>query len=71
MEVQEILLSARASECALSRRLNTPEMHGGIMLRTTITPAKAGFIETDNITGPYLGALKQNKEKHSLIGFLD
>ena len=30
-----------------------------------------GMIETDNITGRDLGALKQNKEKHSLIGLLD
>ena len=67
MEEQEILLSARASECALSRRLNEP----AILVRTTTTPANAGFIETDNITGRDLGALKQNKEKHSLIGFLD
>ena len=30
-----------------------------------------GMIETDNITGRDLGALKQKKEKHSLIGLLD
>ena len=29
------------------------------------------MIETDNITGRDLGTLKQNKEKHSLIGLLD
>ena len=64
-------MSARASECALSRRLNEPAMHGGILVRTTTTPANAGFIETDNIMGRDLGALKQNKEKRSLIDFLD
>ena len=31
----------------------------------------AGMIETDNITGRDLGALKQNKEKHSLMGLLE
>ena len=71
MEGRETSFRARASECALSRRLNEPAMHGGIMVRTITTPANAGFIETDNITGRDLGALKQNKEKHSLIGFLD
>ena len=29
------------------------------------------MIETDEITGHDLGALKQNKEKHLLIGLLD
>ena len=29
------------------------------------------MIETDNIMGRDLGTLKQNKEKHSLIGLLD
>ena len=30
MEDREILLRAHASECALSHRLNTQSMHGGI-----------------------------------------
>ena len=29
------------------------------------------MIETDEITGHDLGALKENKEKHLLIGLLD
>ena len=29
------------------------------------------MIETDNINGRDLGALKQNREKHSFIGLLD
>lgn len=39
MEGREILLRACASECALSRHLNTKTMHGGIRVRSTLIPA--------------------------------
>ena len=38
---------------------------------TLLYRPNVGMIEADNITGRDLGALKQNKEKHSLIGLLD
>ena len=46
---------------------NTDQKRGYMLLYRP----DVGMIETDNITGRDLGALKQNKEKHSLIGLLD
>ena len=39
MEGRETLFRTRASECALSRRLNTLEIHGDIMVRRTLITA--------------------------------
>lgn len=63
MEGWEILLGTCASECAPSRRLHTQAMHGGIRVCSNLYRPNAGMIETDNIKGRDLGALKQNREK--------
>ena len=39
MEGRETLFTARASECVLSRRLNTLEIHGDIKVRSTLITA--------------------------------
>ena len=39
MEGRETLFKARASECALSRRLKTLEIHGDIKVRSTLITA--------------------------------
>ena len=49
MEGREILLTARASECALSRRLNTQAMHGGIKVRSTLKIQGFNLVAGDDI----------------------